>query len=131
MNRHAFTLIELLSAVAIIAIVAGLILPALSKGKVKAQQAICKNDAKQWALAMLMYGDEHDEGIPRENAGGGDKSDAVPRPENGDVWYNALAPYARVKPAREHVVGDETSERFYERSSLFCCPSAKPLPETK
>jgi len=58
-SRRGFTLIELLVVIAIIAILAALLLPALSLGKENARRAVCLNNQKQLDLAWQMYADEH------------------------------------------------------------------------
>ncbi len=75
-REKGFTLIELLVVIAIIAILASMLLPALSQAKTKTVQTLCLSNLKQLNLAMVLYTSDYRDKTPAANS--------VP---NQDIWW--------------------------------------------
>lgn len=137
-TKRGFTLIELLVVIALIAILASLILPALSKAKERARNIACLSNLKQWGLALTMYLDEDDQLFPgfsiapnAPGAPGGYSQDKIKWTDlaafadagsGNSAWFNALPSAISQNPLWQYAADPGA---FVNGRSMFHCPSAQ------
>ncbi len=129
-TRHAyiqaFTLIELLIVIAVIAVLSGILLPVLGRSNDAAHKITCMNNLKQWTTAFMIHKDDNDDQTPRESATPGGVSlenwSQVRHSLNQDVWYNALPAILDQRPASDYFF---VRREFYDAKRLMHCPKAR------
>ncbi len=115
-KKTGFTLIELLVVIAIIAVLMGIMLPAMAKIKESARATICRSNLKNIGLAVAMYLDDNDRKLP-------DTGDS-----NGFLWDNPNG------TPREAGSGGGTYwgtfyRKYLKETKIFGCPSLRRVPE--
>ena len=114
-GAQAFTLLELLVTVAVLAILASLILPALGRAKDRGRAIVCLNNLRQWSLATQLYALDHDDFLPPEG---------TPNPGESSTnsgWYIQLP--RQLDLPRYHDMRWRTNAAVNPGWSVWICPA--------
>ncbi|UCD00374.1 MAG: type II secretion system protein [Phycisphaerales bacterium] len=101
-ERRGFTLIELLVVIAIIALLMGILMPALQRARKQAKGVMCKSNLRQVGLGANLYAEQYDRFVPRGLAGG-----------TGRAWFQLFMPFLAQKPINND----------YRTVDIYRCPS--------
>jgi prepilin-type N-terminal cleavage/methylation domain-containing protein/prepilin-type processing-associated H-X9-DG protein len=146
-RRRAFTLVELLVVIGIIAILVAILLPALNKARQAAQETQCMSNLRQFGFGFQIYADANKGFLP-EDGPTGEKTDPIGRGINAAafdkkgnyipygiddpaLWYNAIPPLVN-----NHAYSDLIADYLFNgipselptagQNNIWVCPSSGP-----
>ena len=130
MKRRAFTLIELLVVISIIALLVGILLPALGAARETAKLAVCASGLHQMGVGVMAYAIDYDSYLPSD-----EQTTANFGPYNlysGRIWPTQVAAQTGFNGfKRFHNLGRLYDKEYIGDEDIFYCPSMETEPYTR
>jgi len=133
-ERAGFTLVELLVVIGIIALLVGVLLPALNKARSSAQTVQCASNLRQWGMALQMYVDGNNGLVAFKGPKGIDNGSDIYGPPGNvvgindpSIWFNALPPYMGLKSYYQQMLDAQNGVSplpVLPANNIYNCPSA-------
>jgi prepilin-type N-terminal cleavage/methylation domain-containing protein/prepilin-type processing-associated H-X9-DG protein len=118
-REKAFTLIELMVVIGIIAVLAGLLLGSVARAKEKTRTIQCVSNLKQWGTALFFYTADNEDYTPRRGQG----VQPVMVINRAEDWFNALPPLLGLPTYETLAAGGRIPEAH--ETTVFSCPRAQ------
>lgn len=115
-GRGGFTLVELLVVIGVIALLIGLLMPALAMARRASTQAQCASNLRQWAIAVNMYAQQNGGFLPRRGQG----IQPTATLSNYDDWFNELPPLIAQQTYQNLVAAGQMPQEG--ANNIWICP---------
>lgn len=136
-RRQGFTLVELLVVVGTIAVLIGILLPALNKARAVAQMTVCESNLRQLGVGYLMYCDQNKGLLPTKGPDGSDSAANAFAPSGGvagiddpSLWFNGVLKALGRKTYYDLLVDDQNGTPLPApggNAGIFVCPSSSSI----
>ncbi len=130
-SKHAFTLIELLVVISIIALLIGILLPALGAARESARSAQCLANLRSIAQGAANFANDHDDRLPTTAGWDGpwNNNGAQPYIRSWVYWNDSNgAGFGTLADLEDHAPTSGTLWPYLQAEDIYLCPSVAPAP---